>query len=193
MKPQASTFKTPDYLLDLLHYPADGEDVVLICHPDPRQQGTMMNKVVVSVAKAYQELGVNAVTFNFRAVKDAGHQNINDDIADTQALLSWIMKSFKGAVDLVGFSFGSWVVNQCQNASIRRCLLIAPPIEKYAYQAPKVSTYMIQGTLDDVVSPEATVQYAQSYHIPLTLLSGCGHFFHQRLLDVKKWVVAING
>ena len=38
----------------------------LICHPNPTQGGTMDNKVVQTLARAFIHLGWRAVRFNFR-------------------------------------------------------------------------------------------------------------------------------
>ena len=43
-------------------------EVAVICHPHPLQQGTMSNKVVTTVARAFAKLGADAVRFNFRGV-----------------------------------------------------------------------------------------------------------------------------
>ena len=43
-----------------------------ICHPHPLQQGTMSNKVVTTLARAFTRLGADAVRFNFRGVGGLG-------------------------------------------------------------------------------------------------------------------------
>ena len=40
----------------------------LICHPNPSQGGTMDNKVVQTLARAFIQLGWRAVRFNFRGI-----------------------------------------------------------------------------------------------------------------------------
>ncbi|HJR69644.1 MAG TPA: alpha/beta hydrolase, partial [Gammaproteobacteria bacterium] len=42
--------------------------VAVICHPHPLEQGTMHNKVVTTLARAFVRLGAVAVRFNFRGV-----------------------------------------------------------------------------------------------------------------------------
>ncbi|WP_040948204.1 alpha/beta hydrolase [Coxiella burnetii] len=41
----------------------------IICHPHPLHGGTMNNKVVTTLAKALDELGLKTVRFNFRGVQ----------------------------------------------------------------------------------------------------------------------------
>jgi alpha/beta superfamily hydrolase len=42
--------------------------IAVLCHPHPLQQGTMQNKVVTTLARAFVRLGATAVRFNFRGV-----------------------------------------------------------------------------------------------------------------------------
>ena len=42
--------------------------VVVLCHPHPQFGGTMDNKVVQTLARAFLQLGYRAVRFNFRGV-----------------------------------------------------------------------------------------------------------------------------
>src|SRR5687767_7337098 len=40
----------------------------VVCHPHPLHGGTLDNKVVYTIARAYNELGVPTIRFNFRGV-----------------------------------------------------------------------------------------------------------------------------
>jgi uncharacterized protein len=40
----------------------------VICHPHPLYGGTLDNKVVCALARAFEELGAPAIRFNFRGV-----------------------------------------------------------------------------------------------------------------------------
>src|ERR1700730_13708797 len=44
------------------------KDVAIICHPDPRQDGTMNNKVVTTTARAFSSRNIATIRFNFRGV-----------------------------------------------------------------------------------------------------------------------------
>src|SRR5271155_1503937 len=46
----------------------DGLSYAVICHPHPLFGGTMDNKVVTTVARALQEVGIPTLRFNFRGV-----------------------------------------------------------------------------------------------------------------------------
>ena len=42
--------------------------IAIICHPHPLHGGTMHNKVVHTASKAFNELGIDAIRFNYRGV-----------------------------------------------------------------------------------------------------------------------------
>src|SRR5262245_11120788 len=84
----------------------------VICHPHPLYGGTMDNKVVHTLSRAFQELGAPTIRFNFRGVgRSAGtFANGDGETEDTLALVRWGRERWPGAqVWLAGFSFGGAV------------------------------------------------------------------------------------
>src|ERR1700749_3997764 len=75
--------ETP-HVLDARHF-------AVVCHPHPLYGGTLDNKVVYTLARAFEELGAPAVRFNFRGV--AASQGKYDDGAgetdDALAVISY--------------------------------------------------------------------------------------------------------
>ena len=67
--------------------------VVVICHPNPTQGGTMVNKVVQTIARAFVHLGYRTVRFNFRGIGksqggwDEGRGEVDDALAGCDALI----------------------------------------------------------------------------------------------------------
>ena len=61
--------------------------IAVVCHPHPLHGGTMDNKVVQTLARAFVQLGYRAVRFNFRGVGasagawDEGRGEIDDAMA----------------------------------------------------------------------------------------------------------------
>ena len=53
--------------------------VAVICHPNPYFEGTMDNKVVTTLHRTFQDLGMSTVRFNFRGVgkSEGANQNVN--------------------------------------------------------------------------------------------------------------------
>ena len=49
--------------------------VVVVCHPHPLHGGTMDNKVVQTLARAFLQLGYRVARFNFRGVGASAGQN----------------------------------------------------------------------------------------------------------------------
>lgn len=44
----------------------------VVCHPHPLQGGTLDNKVVYTLARALQDVGLPTVRFNYRGVGQSG-------------------------------------------------------------------------------------------------------------------------
>lgn len=102
--------------------------VAVIAHPHPLFAGTMDNKVVQTLARAFVQCGWRAVRFNFRGVgatagtHDAGRGELQDLLAVIEhATQVATQESPDGqrsapALALAGFSFGSFVVSHALNA-----------------------------------------------------------------------------
>ena len=69
--------------------PADAapRGVAVLCHPHPLHGGTLTNKVVQTLARAFVQLGYTSVRFNFRGIGasqgswDEGRGEIDDALA----------------------------------------------------------------------------------------------------------------
>ncbi|MGE0331626.1 MAG: alpha/beta hydrolase, partial [Ramlibacter sp.] len=83
--------------------------VAVIAHPHPLFGGTMDNKVVQTLARAFTQCGWTAVRFNFRGVgasagvHDGGAGEAGDLLQVVQAVAP------QGPLALAGFSFGAYV------------------------------------------------------------------------------------
>ena len=88
--------------------------VVVLCHPHPQHGGTMDNKVVQTVARAFVQSGWTAVRFNFRGVgtsegvHDEGRGEVEDMLAAIPAFLVEHGYGVEGDTIVVtaGLSFG---------------------------------------------------------------------------------------
>ncbi len=79
----------------------------IICHPHPLHSGTMHNKVVSTLARAFAEMGVRTVRFNFRGVgKSAGEyaEGIGET-DDVVALAAWVKACFPRGCIMAGWLF----------------------------------------------------------------------------------------
>jgi len=166
----------------------------VILHPHPLHGGTMQNKVVHTLARAFNELGVASVRFNFRGV-GASAGSFAHGVGETEdalAVIEWVRAQRPGAaVWLAGFSFGAYVaLRTAQRANVAGLITVAPAVHLYDFSTlsiPSCPWLLIQGEADEVVPVEAVRAWLSGIAPrPQTLfLPGASHFFHGRLNDLK--------
>lgn len=173
--------------------------VGIICHPHPLYGGTMDNKVVHMVAKAFTEMGLVAVRFNFRGIgkSQGSFDSGNGESQDLMAVVEWLRGFYPHApLWLAGFSFGSFVALRTHELAMAdRLILIAPPVAMFDFQqleTPLVPWMLVQGGKDEVVSPDDVREWLSSHNPPPLLhwFDDAGHFFHGKLIDLRE---AIKG
>ena len=185
---------------------ATANAVGVICHPHPLHGGTMTNKVVHTLAKAFNEVGAPAVRFNYRGVgASAGvYDDGNGETQDALAVLEWAAQRWPGAqLWLGGFSFGGAIAIRASVASshaldIARLVTVAPAIRRVSVDSntlPQCPWLIVQGDRDELVDPADIQQWAQALPVQprLAMLSGVEHFFHGRLNDLRSTVVSWLG
>ena len=164
--------------------------VAVIAHPHPLFGGTMENKVVQTLARAFTQCGWSAVRFNFRGVgasagvHDAGR-------GETDDLLAVIAQCAPiGPLALAGFSFGSFVANRAVDSlkdvrKIERIVLVGTAASRFdvATLPPDLldATLVIHGEQDDTVLLIDVLDWARPQSLPVTVIPGAGHFFHGQL------------
>lgn len=169
--------------------------VAVICHPNPVQGGTLDNKVVQTVARAFVQLGYRAVRFNFRGIGqsqgvwDEGRGEIDDALAVIAALREPGLPLL-----LAGFSFGGYVASQAalrlpEDQRAERLLLVGPATSRFDTAAVPADTVVIHGEADDVVPLQAVLDWARPQVLPITVVPGVGHFFHGQLPLLKSLVL----
>ena len=181
---------------------ASPRGVVVLCHPHPQFGGTMDNKVVQTLARAFLQLGYRAVRFNFRGVGgsvgtwDEGRGEIDDALAVIAA-----QRAAAPGLPLAlgGFSFGGYVAAQAaarladdplRPAPVERLVLVGPATSRFTLPATVApDTVVIHGETDDVVPLAATLDWARPQGLPVIVLPGVGHFFHGQLTRLKDQVL----
>ena len=169
--------------------------VAVVCHPHPQHGGTMDNKVAQTLARAFVQLGLRAVRFNFRGVGgsegawDEGRGEIDDALAVIGAHRDAALP-----LVLAGFSFGGYVAAEAAQrlpaeARASRLVLVGPSTQKQQMPAVPGDTLVIHGEADDVVPLSATLDWARPQALPVTVIPGAGHFFHGQLTLLKNLVV----
>ena len=168
----------------------------VVCHPHPQFGGTMDNKVVQTLARAFVTLGWRSVRFNFRGI--GASQGAWDDglgeVDDAVAVIGAFAAADASPFMLAGFSFGAYVASQAalrlpDDAKPRRLVLVGPSTQKQAMPPVPGDTVVIHGETDDVVPLAATLAWARPQSLPVIVLPGVGHFFHGQLGLLKTVIV----
>lgn len=174
---------------------AEAQGTAILCHPHPLYGGTMHNKVVTTLAKAFQHLKYTTIRFNFRGVgKSIGQydQGVGEG-EDVVALAHWATHFFpQHSLWLAGFSFGAYVAARAATIlPAKQLVSIAPQVSRFLEaQLPRVHCpwLVIQGDQDDVVSPQAVYDWIETVHPrpKLVRFPEAGHFFHGQLTELRK-------
>ena len=172
--------------------------VVVIAHPHPLFGGTMDNKVVQTLARAFTQCGWTAVRFNFRGVGGTAgvHDEGRGELDDMLAVVA--SAAPQGQICLAGFSFGAFVTTHAferlgPTRQIDKLVLVgtsvsrsvAAPIDPAAH----LKTLVVHGEQDDTVALAAVMDWARPQALPVTVVPGGGHFFHGQLPLLRNLVV----
>jgi uncharacterized protein len=166
---------------------------VVVCHPHPQHGGTMDNKVVQTLARAFVALGWRSVRFNFRGI-GASAGAWDDGVGEIDDALAVIAAFADASFMLAGFSFGAYVASQAalrlpDAAKPQRMVLVGPSTERQPMPHVPADSVVIHGETDDVVPLAATLAWARPQSLPVIVFPGVGHFFHGQLGLLKNVVV----
>lgn len=171
--------------------------VAVIAHPHPLFGGTMDNKVVQTLARAFVQCGWVAVRFNFRGV-GASEGAYDEGRGEVQDMLAVVRGASGDApLALAGFSFGSFVTTDALQAlwterQIEKVVLVGTAASRFDVAAvpPEAHgrTLVIHGEHDDTVSLASVLDWARPQILPVTVVPGGGHFFHGQLALLKNLV-----
>ncbi|WP_298932614.1 alpha/beta fold hydrolase [uncultured Ramlibacter sp.] len=178
--------------------PADvSRGVAVIAHPHPLFGGTMDNKVVQTLARAFVQCGWTAVRFNFRGVgaTEGAHDEGRGEAQDFLAVVT--AAAGEGPLALAGFSFGSFVTCSALQSlwparEIEKIVLVGTAAARFqvATLPPEAHerTLVVHGEQDDTVALSAVMDWARPQSLPVTVVPGGGHFFHGQLPLLKTLV-----
>ena len=178
----------------VLHLPdATPSAIVVVAHPLSTMGGTMDNKVVTMLTKAFVELGYAALRFNFRGVgaSEGSYDQGNGETADAIAAANFLRDEFPYLpLLLAGFSFGGYVqARAAVELNPQQLILIAPAVGRFAMPNVPANTLLIHGDMDEVVELQELLQWARPQQLSIIVLAGAGHFFHGRLNQLKQIVL----
>jgi alpha/beta superfamily hydrolase len=172
--------------------------MALVAHPHPLFGGTADNKVVQTIARALVQLGFVAVRPNFRGIgQSAGSfDEGRGEAQDLEAVLDQLAPEIEGEVVLAGFSFGAFVQTHVAAALAQRgtpaAALVLVGLAVSNFEAARVpeDTLLIHGELDATVPLAAVLDWARPQDVTITVVPGADHFFHRRLMTIKRLVLA---
>ena len=182
----------------LLDSPAgEPRGTAVIAHPHPLFGGTMTNKVVQTLARAFVQTGWRAVRFNFRGVgTSAGaYDEGRGEAADMLEVVRQVAP--EGPLAVAGFSFGAFVtshvVAQLAPRQPEKVVLVGTAASRFAVApiAPELHerTLVLHGEQDDTVVLSSVMDWARPQSLPVTVIPGVEHFFHGQLPLLKSLVV----
>jgi alpha/beta superfamily hydrolase len=169
--------------------------VAVVAHPHPLFGGTMDNKVVTTLARTFNELGLAAVRFNFRGVgrSEGSFDEGRGETDDALAVARWARDSLghHPPLTLAGFSFGAAIAARAaKRLHPARLVLIAPAVIRVPTPAVPPHTLVVHGELDDTVPLREVLDWARPQELPVLVVPGGEHFFHGRLHLLKRIVTA---
>ncbi|MEY4735935.1 MAG: hypothetical protein RL302_254 [Pseudomonadota bacterium] len=170
----------------------------VIAHPHPLFGGTMDNKVVQTLARAFVTCGWRAVRFNFRGIgKSQGtYDEGRGELLDFLSVVAHFAP--EGSLALAGFSFGSFVTSHAVQALLptripEKVVLVGTAASRFqvADIAPELHerTLVVHGELDETVPLADVMAWARPQSLPVTVVPGGEHFFHGQLPLLRGLVV----
>ena len=186
--------------LEVLRDSPDGvsRGVAVIAHPHPLFGGTMDNKVVQTLARAFVQSGWTGLRFNFRGVGASAGQH-DEGRGETEDLLALVAgQAGEGPLALAGFSFGSFVASRAllslwSARPVEKIVLVGTAAARFEVAAlpPEAHdrTLVIHGEVDDTVPLQAVLDWARPQSLPVTVIPGGEHFFHGQLPLLKNLVL----
>jgi len=170
----------------------------IVCHPHPLFGGTMHNKVVFRIARAFSDAGFAVLRFNFRGTgrSQGEHDSGRGEQDDLSAAIEFIERRYPGAeLWLAGFSFGSAVMLRAASCDdrVRALIAVGVPVSKQSFSdlahcnKPKL---LVQGTNDQYGSVDQLETFFASLDEPkqLKIIDGADHFFEGHLPELAEAV-----
>ncbi len=186
-----SIIGTAGHLEGAAHVPdVEPRAIAVVAHPLPTMGGTMENKVAVTLAKTFAELGCVALRFNFRGVGTSEGEFTGGDgeEQDLIAVARYAQEQFGVELPLLlsGFSFGGYVAARAaHHLHPQHLVLAAPAVGRFAMPAVAPDTLVIHGEHDDVVPLADALEWARPLNLPIVVLPQADHFFHGRLTQLR--------
>jgi len=188
--------------------------IAVVAHPHPLYGGTMENKVVTTLARAFAEHGASTFRFNFRGVgaTEGTHDEGRGETDDCLEVVAHARRTVgELPLWLAGFSFGGAVaVRASARTDFANLLLVAPAFRRLTGEGlgappdprdPQLgedgrhttsNTLVLHGDKDETVLLEDSLAWATLREVAVVVVPGADHFFHRKLHILReaagRWV-----
>jgi hypothetical protein len=179
-------FKSTDINMEGLLHDMQGDKGVVITHPHPLYGGNMYNNVVESLVRIYQLAGYTTLRFNFRSVgsSEGEYDNGIGEQEDVKAALHYLTQRGKKALDLAGYSFGSWVnaLAISEVDTVDRMVMISPPVAFMDFKSvgltPQIQL-VVAGSRDQIAPPKLIGNMLPTWNprAHFEIIDGADHFY----------------
>lgn len=174
--------------------------IALIGHPHPLFGGTMDNKVVHTLTRAFVALNYAAVRMNFRGVgaSEGAYDEGVGETDDMAQLLTHMREQYPDVpFALAGFSFGTFVQTQLQKrleeqgTPAERLVLVGSAPGKWPLPNVPADTILIHGEFDETIPLTNVFEWARPQDLPVIVVPGADHFFGRKLHHIKNYVISL--
>ncbi|HSB10125.1 MAG TPA: alpha/beta fold hydrolase [Blastocatellia bacterium] len=185
----------------ILKVPAEPvKRAAIVCHPHPLFGGTMHNKVVYRLSRAFQDAGFAVLRFNFRGAgrSEGEHDQGIGEQEDLRAAIEFVETRYPTAeIWVAGFSFGAAVLLRsvaCDDR-VRAIIAAGVPVSKYDFSEiarcakPKL---FVQGSRDEYGPVAELGRLFALLDDPkeLRVVDNADHFFEGHLSELSQAVSA---
>ena len=187
--------------------PAHPAAVAVVAHPHPLFGGTMDNKVVTTVAKAFADAGAAPFPFNFPG-GGASEGRHDEGRGETDDFLEVAAHARRAVGELplwlAGFSFGGGVALRASGlVDFERLVLVAPAFRRITGHglgeppdpadpnlgAPgrhtAANTIILHGDKDETTVLADSLGWGALRDVPVLVVPGADHFFHRKLHVIR--------
>jgi len=171
----------------------DNKDAIIIMHPHSLMGGNMDNPIVQKAQQIFASKRLTTVRFNFRGV---GYSTgvFDDGIGeqdDLKSVIDFLKTKGINQIDLIGYSFGSWVLaHAAENIAYHRAMMISPPVAFMDFS--KIQTinnlkHVVVGSKDEFAPPDIIEDIVEQWNsdVRIEIITGADHFFSFHMNDIE--------